>query len=411
MLNRFPYRSHSWQRPNAARFYTLLMLLLAVFVGCSSDTELMADNEVLDLPTEGSDIGSGTGGEGLVPTSDRELILDPNDEPAGSLVDSFPEFFPEGVRHSIPLKEIRHGGPPKDGIPALTRPEVLIASEANYLKDTDVVLGLSLSDVARAYPIGIMNWHEIVNDSIGSVSVAITFCPLCGTGIAFRADVGGRVLEFGVSGLLYNSDLLMYDRGTDKPNLWAQALGEAVVGPNTGAQLEILPMTQTTWGEWRRTHPLTTVLSTNTGHNRNYARDPYAGYELSAGLFFPVGQEDGRLHPKALVLGVRMNGVSKAYPIKSLQEKQVLNDSVGGESIVLVTSPDSEAVRVYLSKGQRFEGTSDNILSADKGEQWKMLEDILTNPRTGEELKRHGEVFVSFWFGWFTFYPDTLLYP
>jgi len=375
--------------------------------GClESSIETPADNEkTADTQTtseETTDIPS--------VNLERPLIKDTEDKPSERLLALFPEFFFEGVKHTIPLKQIMHGGPSKDGIPALNNPDTIHAQTADYLKDDDVVLGISINGESRAYPLGILNWHEIVNDALGGVPIVVTFCPLCGTGIAFDAQVDGTVHEFGVSGMLYNSDLLMYDRHTATPSLWAQALGEAVVGTKTGTRLKRLPVLQTTWGEWRKAHPQTTVLSLNTGFRRDYDRDPYRGYEQKTGLFFPVEQEDARLHPKERVLGVILNGFTKAYPLKTLRELQVLNDTLGGQSIVLIAAINSDAARIYLSLDHRFEGSADRVVEVETKQRWEVSEEALSNPQTGERLERLPDAFVSFWFGWFAFYPDTLLY-
>ena len=179
-----------------------------------------------------------------LPQTEIPLQQDWADQPAQSLLVFFPEFFPDGVKHSLPLNEILPGDPLKDGIPALTNPTTVPANAADYLNDTDLVLGITINGESRAYPLRILNWHEIANDMLGGKPLAVTFCPLCGTGIALDPVVDGEAIEFGVSGLLHNSDLLMYDRGTDTPSLWAQAPGKAVVGPRTGTLLDLLPITQ-----------------------------------------------------------------------------------------------------------------------------------------------------------------------
>ncbi|HSG05403.1 MAG TPA: DUF3179 domain-containing protein, partial [Nitrospiria bacterium] len=179
-------------------------------------------------------------------------------------------------RSSIPKEDILPGGPPKDGIPALDNPKFLKAGKAALLNSGDRVLGFSGKGEAKAYPIKILNWHEVVNDTVGGKPVVITYCPLCGTGMAFDPVVKGEHFTFGVSGLLYQSDVLMYDRQTD--SLWSQILQEAVTGKMMGTRLTLLPLIHTTWEEWRKEHPNTLVLSTDTGYSRNYRRDPYEGY-------------------------------------------------------------------------------------------------------------------------------------
>ena len=168
----------------------------------------------------------------------------------------------------IPSEQIHFGGPPKDGIPAIDKPDFTSAGLATFLRDDDTVLGMVRGGVARAYPVRILNWHEVVNDRFDQDAVVVTYCPLCGTGVAFDARIDGRVLSFGVSGLLYNSDVLLYDRQTQ--SLWSQLLAQAISGPMKGRRLAMLPLTHTTWVDWRKSHSATQVLSTNTGQTRSY---------------------------------------------------------------------------------------------------------------------------------------------
>ena len=179
--------------------------------------------------------------------------------------------------HSIPLEEIYGGGPPKDGIPALFDPEFIPGRQAAFLKPGDRILGLEVNGQAKAYPIQILTWHELVNDKIGGQSVLVSYCPLCGTGMAFDAIVNGRRELFGVSGKLYNSNVLFYDKGTE--SLWSQIRMEAVTGPLTGTRLIQIPLDLTTWKVWSDRYPDTLVLSRNTGHRRRYGVSPYKDYE------------------------------------------------------------------------------------------------------------------------------------
>jgi hypothetical protein len=203
----------------------------------------------------------------------------------------------------------------------------------------------------------------------------------------------------------------MCDRGTDTPSLWQQALGEAVVGPKTGTQLDLLPVTQAQWGKWKAAHPDTTVLSTATGFNRDYNFNPYAGYEWDPGLLFlRGGAENERLGRKTKVLGVRLRDTNKAYVLDELRQTQVVNDKVAGMSIVLIASPNSDAVRVYERKNHQFEGEFEKVVEVGTNSAWEISEKSLVNPKTGDSLERIPEVFVSFWFAWASFYPDTLVY-
>jgi hypothetical protein len=271
---------------------------------------------------------------------------------------------------SIPLREIHSGGPPKDGIPAIDHPRFLQAGEAHDLGPEERVLGLNLNGIAKAYPIAIMNWHEIVNDRFADEPVVITYCPLCGSGVAFSARVSGETLQFGVSGLLYNSDVLLYDRKTD--SLWSQLLARAVTGEMNGTRLEVLPLMTTNWSEWRAQHPATLVLSRATGHVRDYDRDPYAGYESSEGIYFPVKQQDPRYHPKEQVFGLEIDGRFKAYPVAELSRAEgEVRDRFAGRAFTIRYNPASQSARFFDSQGGEI------------------------------------PVIQSYWFAWYAFHPDT----
>lgn len=234
--------------------------------------------------------------------------------------------------HSIPINEIHLGGPAKDGIPALHDPQFVPGDEVKYLKLSDRILGLSINGEAKAYPIRILNWHELVNDTVGGNDILVSYCPLCGTGMAFDAKIDGKRFLFGVSGKLYNSDVLMYDKGTE--SLWPQIKMEAVTGPMTGKPLKLLPLIHTTWGAWQSKYPETKVLSKKTGHYRNYS-SPYSAYETSDQIMFPVKYKDSRLSRKEWVLGVIINKEAKAYSFKRLRQEQAsVKDKVGGQNII-----------------------------------------------------------------------------
>ncbi len=281
------------------------------------------------------------------------------------------ELYPD--RASIPLGEIHSGGPAKDGIPAIDNPRFVQSGAVADLKPESRVLGLDWNGVTKAYPIGIMNWHEIVNDRYGEEPVAITYCPLCGSGVAFSARVSGEVLQFGVSGLLYNSDVLLYDRKTE--SLWSQLLARAVTGEMNGTRLKVLPLVVTTWLEWRAQHPETWVLSRETGYTRNYDRDPYAGYETSEGIYFPVKKQDPRYHPKEQVLGLEIDGQFKAYPVAELSRTEgEIQDRFAGQSFTIHYNPVSQSARFFDPQGNQI------------------------------------PVIRSYWFAWYAFHPDTAVF-
>ena len=186
---------------------------------------------------------------------------------------------------SVAVAEILAGGPLRDGIPALDEPANVPASAAPW-DDEDLVIGLEVEGEARAYPLAILVWHELVNDRLGGRPVLVSYCPLCGTGIVFDRRIAGRERSFGVSGLLYRSDLLLYDRETE--SLWSQISAEAVTGPSRGQRLTLVRSRMLPWGTWRRRHPATTVLSRQTGHQRRYGSSPYGDYARSERLVFPA---------------------------------------------------------------------------------------------------------------------------
>lgn len=252
----------------------------------------------------------------------------------------------------VPVEAIQRGGPPKDGIPAIDEPRFVPAAQSG-LKPDDRVLGLAIRGVARAYPIRILNWHEVVNDRFGERDVVVSYCPLCGTGMAFDGAVGPKRTSFGVSGLLYNSDVLLYDRATD--SLWSQILGQAVAGPLKGCRLAPLPMAHTSWADWRQRHPDTTVLSTDTGHQRDYTRDPYAGYDRVQRLMFDVQHRDDRFPLKEWVLGLVVDGRAKAYPF-SVLERAVgadgeLRDRVAGRTLRIRFDRTHRSAQAYDADG------------------------------------------------------------
>ena len=271
----------------------------------------------------------------------------------------------------VPVDQIHNGGVSRDGIPALDLPTILKGSSARFLSDEDRVLGVNRNGIARAYPIKILNYHEIVNDDFNGAGVLVSFCPLCGSGIAFAVDVerGG----FGVSGLLYNSDVLMYDRKTE--SLWSQILGQAISGPAKGARLETIPVSNTNWEIWRQRYPGTKVLSPETGYGRNYDRDPYADYRRSGRLWFPVAAKDRRLKPKSMVVGIDLDGQFKAYPLDELPDaKTSVDDSFAGQKLTVKYDKSSASANVFDASGR----------------EWPSV--------------------TLFWFAWVAFHPDTEVY-
>lgn len=273
----------------------------------------------------------------------------------------------------VPIDEIVSGGPPRDGIPSLENPQFAPAAEANFLRARDRVLGLKFNGVTRAYPIRILNYHEIVNDTLDGAPVVITYCPLCGSGMAFAANVDGRQFEFGVSGLLYNSDVLMYDRQTG--SLWSQLKTMAVTGPMKGARLTTLALSHTSWSDWQRRHPETAVLTTETGYRRDYRADPYPNYGKSGRLYFPVAETSNQYPRKELVMGLEIDERFKAYPFRELRDGPArFSDEFRERRFDVLFDKEHRTARIVDANGEEIPTT------------------------------------IAFWFAWYAFHPDTEVY-
>lgn len=272
----------------------------------------------------------------------------------------------------IDSNQIHAGGPPRDGIPAIDNPQFINASNAAHVQASDRILGIQLDGVSKAYPIGILNWHEIVNDEINGSHFAITYCPLCGTGVAYSAQIDDNRLNFGVSGLLYNSDVLLYDRQSE--SLWSQILGQAISGPYRGNTLEKIALTHTSWADWVNTHPDTLVLSEHTGYSRDYRRNPYSGYENSRSLYFQVSNRaPSTYHPKERVLGLQVGNKFRAYPFSEIDKanKALIRDEFGGKKF---------------------------HIRWDRENQQASISDPSGKPIAAIE---------GFWFAWYAFHPET----
>ena len=269
-----------------------------------------------------------------------------------------------------PEQKIITGVPSRDEIPSIDKPHLVDANEANFLNDDDIVLGLEYHGVTRAYPKKILNWHQVVNDELNGIPVAVTFCPLCGSGMSFLRDVEGQTLSFGVSGLVYNNNVLFFDRQSD--SLWCQIERRSISGPLKEKALQYILTHKTRWGTWKNKHPQTRVLSTRTGYMRYYDREPYTGYEKRNQIFFPLEHQDDRYHPKEWVAGLEVNGVHKVYPMKELSKAAAgFEDQVGGKRLWIHYS----VKRNFLT------------VKTPRDEAW---------PHT-----------TMFWFAWMAFHPDS----
>ena len=342
-------------------------------------------------------------------------------------------FFTRGWKtdfrlHSVPFEEIFSGGPGRDGIPPIDNPKFTSISGGNaWLGAKEPVIFLEINGEAKAFPLQILTWHEIVNDVVGGVPVTVIFCPLCNSAIVFDRRLGGEVLDFGVSGNLRNSDLIMWDRQTE--SWWQQFTGEAIVGQLTGTRLTLVPSSIISWEDYKDAHPGGSVLSRDTGFDRSYGTNPYAGYDrVDNPPFLFDGDLDGRLLPKERVVAATIGNVDAAFPFSILEEERVVNYTVGGQDIVfffesgtlsaldLRSIQDSRSVGASgifgaHSNGQKltFRAKGDQFTDNETGSVWNIVGQAIDGPLRGSELTPivHGD---HFWFAWGAFKPNTKIY-
>ncbi len=331
-------------------------------------------------------------------------------EPSTQFTDFNEIMITDGQKHLIPLDKIKSGGPPKDGIPSIDNPQFTTVSQENHVSDSDLVLGLDINGDVRAYPLSILVWHEIVNDKVGGVPVAVTYCPLCFTNQVFERVIDGQEVEFGTSGKLYNSNLVMYDRLTD--SYWSQALGKAITGELTGYELNIIPFDVITWEDWKNIHPDTLVLTTDTGHLRAYGVDPYGDYYTDTRIIFPVDNNDDRMHPKEIVLGFNVGDIYKAYKQQDIEVSVTVNDQINNKPILLVS--------LYPENARAFERSVDgkiyefffeggHIIDKETNSEWNYDGVAFSGPLEGTKLNRV-PFNPGFWFEWVAFHRETEVY-
>jgi len=346
------------------------------------------------------------------------------------------QFETDFTKHSVSYDEIRSGGPPKDGIPAIDKPAFVgVAVADEWLEPAEPLILVEVDGVAKAYPIQILMWHEIVNDVIGDTPVTVTFCPLCNTGVAFRRRLEpstssghALVLDFGTTGRLRFSNLIMYDRQTE--TWWQQATGEAIVGKHTGRQLTFVPASMISWEDFKQAHPDGQVLSRDTGYGRDYGRNPYPGYDdVDRSPFLYDGPDTpGVLPPMARVVTIEIGDEAVAYPFDLLEEVRVVNDRVGGIPVVVLWAPgtasaldagsvaggaDVGAATTYSreldDETLTFAVDDGRVVDEKTGSTWVLLGQAINGSLEGQRL----EPVVSinyFWFSWAAFKPETRVY-
>jgi hypothetical protein len=327
----------------------------------------------------------------------------------------------------VEFKSITSGGPPRDGIPPIDNPKFIPVSEPpEYMNDSEPVVTVEINGEAKAYPVAILMWHEIVNDEVGGVPVTVTFCPLCNTALVFDRRIGDVVYDFGTSANLRKSDLVMWDRQTD--SWWQQITGEAIVGEMTGTKLTFIPSPMVSWAEFRDAQPNGQLLSRETGVGRNYNGAPYAGYDqLGNEPFLFTGRIDPRLESVARVVGIYSVESGVAYPFSIFESVPIINDTVGDQDIVIFYAPDTTSgFSSALGQGNRVIGStgvynpnldgqklvfkveSGRIGDEQTGSVWNMLGKAVEGELTGKQLEPivHAN---HFWFAWSAFFPASEL--
>ena len=388
----------------------------------ASETEAPAAAEA--APASAPDLATCGFGDDL--TADRievEQISGDGNDPtiASALDDQFDRSFDPPL---IDLTRVISGGPPPDGIPPVDTPIFQTASTVDWINCNEPVLSLRVGDETRAYPVQIMTWHELVNDTFGDVAVTVSYCPLCNSSLAYNRDFGDRIVTFGTSGRLFNSSLVMYDRETE--SLWTHFNGQAVAGELVGTQLELLPMQTTSWASFLQANPDGLVLTRETGHSRDYGRNPYAGYDdVTSDPFLLDIDADPRLPAKQRIVGIRRGGDNVAVILDSVQEVGVLDTEVAGETLTIWHLPgtasalegtqvaggrDIGAIGVYLPEANgmalTFSRDGEVFTDAETGSSWN-IQGLATDGELAGTQLQEIEHLDTFWFALAAFEPDT----
>ncbi len=331
-------------------------------------------------------------------------------------------------RKTIDLRDVKSGGPPRDGIPPIRDPRFMTMAEGDeFFDDREPVIAVELNGQARAYPLQILTWHEIVNDVVGGEPVIVTFCPLCNTALTFSRTVGDRTFSFGTSGNLRASNLIMWDRETE--SWWQQATGNAIAGEMVGSRLTFLPSAIVSWAVFKATFPDADVLSRDTGFRRSYGSNPYSGYDTTEGSpFLFDGELDDRLRPIDRVVTVTVGDGDVAYPYTELEVQKVIHDTVGGKDIVVFWAAGTVSAldRGTISQSRDIGGTGvffpvldgvrltfssrdDGIFDEETGSEWNVLGLAVSGPNEGKRLEPvvHAD---HLWFSWAAFKPDTRIF-
>ncbi len=313
----------------------------------------------------------------------------------------------------IPLEEVFDGGPGKDGIPSIDNPNFSNVEDITFLSDQDLVVGVISDDEVKAYPHSILDWHEIVNDDIGDKSLAITYCPLTGTAIGWDRNVNGSKTTFGVSGKLYNSNLIPYDRNSD--SYWSQIRLDCINGDLINTEINTSHVIETSWATWKELYPQSKVMNTNTDYERNYNQYPYGDYRTNNNnLIFPVNPMDDRLPSKERTLAVLTDGGNKAYSIEQFDTPKIIQDTVGGIEIIVIGSKEKNFIVAFENDSQfnnlTIQLDSLPIIAENaNGLQLTIAGELIENNTTISQLKPTNS-FIGFWFSLGAFYPNIELF-
>lgn len=321
---------------------------------------------------------------------------------------------PNVDRWNIPIAEVFDGGPGRDGIPALTDPIFVSAEDVQLIQDDDLILGFKNGSDIRAYQHLVLDWHEIVNDDVSGVNLAVTYCPLTGTGIGWSREIGGNTTTFGVSGLLYQTNLIPFDRESNSN--WSQILNEAVNGSLIGTEAElVLPLVEMEWGAWKAMYPETKILSFNTGFQRSYGVYPYLDYKTNNDAFlFPV-PKDNRLPSKERVLAVVENENALAFRFEDFTGGALYRESHQGRQFLIagnlkfmlafdISGPMSNLEFTYIHDGSAL------LLEDNEGNRWTVMGEAVSGPRVGAKLPA-ATSFMGYWFSIPAFYPTRIFNP
>lgn len=401
-----------------------VVVILAAACGDSGDDDATPFRRAAATPTPTSEAtGTPTALAGTSDPADLENLTAAEQRSVAVLSRFFPEL--DWTMKTVDLTTITSGGPGRDGgIPSLQDPNFEVQADVDWLDPLEPVIALEINGEARGYPIQVLIWHEIATDTVGGVPVSVTFCPLCNTAIVFDRRVDGEARRFGVSGLLRESDLIMYDY--TNASLWQQITGEAIVGVDAGKRLAFIPAQIISWAQFQESFPDALVLSRNTGFGRNYGLNPYPGYDsVGSTTLFSTSFDDPRLEAKERVLTVELEGEAVAFPFSELAQYGVLTASIGNtdlvafwaggtvsslDSRVIADSADIGSAGAFLPVAQgrvlTFELRDSEIVDLETGSVWNVLGRAVEGPMAGAQL----EQVVSanhFWFAWSIFKPDT----